>query len=196
MSAAVAYGQPMMQRNVFAGMLVFTWVLAACGSSGTSTRPDEGPPVEFAPTPYTSKQLRDALVVGTRIDLRVEEGRKITEQQMEVIAADAEGCTMATRVLDADGKLLEDQGSNVFKWDELRDHAKFPKDKVVRTEGRITVPVGERDAWLYVITSLDEDGKEVETYMHFAKDLPGPPVRMVVQVEGKVVSSWTMVGRR
>lgn len=192
-------GSRMMKRNVVVRMLALTSMLAAlvgCGSSGSSTRPDEEAPTGFAPTPYTSKEIRDALVVGTRIDLRVEEGREVTERQMEITAADAEGCTIATKVFDDKGKLVEDQGTKVFTWNELRDHAKFPSDKVVRTEGRITVPVGEHDAWLYVVTSLDGDGKEVETYMHFAKDLPGPPVRMVVQVDGKVVSNWTMVGRR
>jgi hypothetical protein len=67
----------------------------------------------------------------------------------------------------------------------------------VRSEGQITVPVGdELETWLYVVSAVDEDGKETQSLYHFAKTWPGPPVLTTITVDGKMTKRITMVGRR
>ena len=51
----------------------------------------------------------------------------------------------------------------------------------------IELPSGTWDCWLYEVTELDDDGQEVITRYHFAKDQPGAPVRYAQLVDGKRV---------
>lgn len=56
--------------------------------------------------------------------------------------------------------------------------------------------VGEIETWLYVHTTHDADGRPMQSYHHYAKTLPGPPVLETVTVDGKMVKRISMVGRR
>lgn len=169
----------------------------ACASSDkvTTSEPEK---VEVSPTPFTAKQIRDALPTGSKISLRIEDAAgKVTTEEWEVTEATAETCTMSMKVFNEDGsKLIEDKGTVTQTWNELRDHAKFPEEQTVRSEGNITVPVGVHDTWLYVVTSKTDDGKEMQSFYQFAKKLPGPPVQMSVMVDGKIIKKMTMVGRK
>lgn len=43
---------------------------------------------------------------------------------------------------------------------------------------------------------IGDDGKETTSRFYFAKTLPGPPVSMTVEVEGKVVARMTLLERK
>jgi len=180
--------------------LLITGLASALGACASTDKAGGSEPakVEVSPTPFTAKQVRDALPTGSKISLRREDANnKVTIEEWEVTAATPKTCTMTVKVFNEDGsQLIDDKGSVTNTWNELRDNAKFPEDQTVRSEGIITVPVGEHETWLYVVTSKTDDGKEMQSYYTFAKDLPGPPVQMSVLVDGKIVSKMTMVGRK
>jgi len=184
--------------SVAVSSLVLTsGALGACASSEQTNTSEPGK-VEVSPTPFTAKQIRDAMPTGSKISLRMEdEAGKVTVEEWEVTEATPETCTIAIKVFNEDGsKLIEDKGTQTSTWNELRDQAKFPEDQTVRSEGNITVPVGVHETWLYVVTTKTDDGKAMQSYYQFAKTLPGPPVQMSIMVDGKIIQKMTMVGRK
>lgn len=181
-------------------------VFAACTISfsatacATSPHPDiiETPPDPTRlPTPYTANQIRAAMPEGTKIWMRMETPKAVTQEEWEVVDADAETVTMSFKVFDEAGKkLLEERPEKTTTWTELRDHASFPIATTMRAEGRIDTPVGSFDSWLYIVDTVGEDGLPLLMHYHFAKELPGPPVLMTKTVDGKTVLTVKMVGRR
>lgn len=169
--------------------------LGACASAGPP-RTGEEPDESTAGYPYTRNQLRDAFKVGTLISLRIEEGRKVHFEDQEVIAADKSGCTIATRVVTEKGEVVEDKGSETHTWQELQAMASHPLEETVISEGTLKSFIGEIETWLYVHTTHDADGRPMQSYHHYAKTLPGPPVLETVTVDGKMVKRISMVGRR
>ena len=100
----------------------------------------------------------------------------------KVISSDATGCTMHQEAHHADsGELIDDLGEVAFIWTELRDHASFPAASATVSPGEVDVPLGHFKVNSYTVRQ--ENGSTV-TY-HFAPDLPGPPVLMVV-IAGEV----------
>ncbi len=185
----------MMTRMLQSLSIVMAFALAACAS--TSQRTTEPGREDIAALPFSADDIRKAMKVGTEITLRDEDGAgKVKLVEWTVTEANADEVTLHTKILSEDFKLVEDQGTSVHKWTEMRDHAAFPVDQTVRSEGMLTVPVGVHETWLYVVSSTNEDGKNVESFYQFAKTLPGPPVQMSIVVDGKVVRKMTMVGRR
>lgn len=172
----------------------------AAGCASSTVVPDVGDDVQdgadFAPKPYGSRQLRAALPTGSAFTIRNEADGEVTLDEFVVVETDREYCTMEHRVTTEDGKLIEELGETEFAWNELRDHAAFPAEITVRSEGHLDVPVGSHDTWLYVVTDQNDEGLPQVTYYHFAKELPGPPILMTVVVDGKLALTRTMVARR
>jgi hypothetical protein len=188
----------LLSQSLLASSVCALALMAACASSAVV--PDEGDDVQndstFAPKPYGSRQLRQALPVGSRITIRNEAKGKVHFEEYEVIEADREYLTMTHQITRETGEVVDDLGESDYSWNELRDQAAFPVDRTVRSEGSIEVPVGSFDTWLYVVTEQDDQGRPEVTYYHFAKELPGPPVVMSVVIDGKTTLNRTMVGRK
>ena len=163
-------------------MTLLLALLLACGPKAappvSPVNPSAALAPETLPTPYTAEQIRDAMPVGTVIRLKMEvSGQPLTEQRWTVTAADAEGCTIHSEVLDAGtGALLVDEGSDASRWDELRDHAAFPAAHTTQAEGEITVPAGTFATRIYHVSAPDAPSR----HFWFSPDLPGPPVQMTV----------------
>lgn len=174
---------------------VLVVALAACASSGPP-RTGEEPDESIAGYPYTRNQLRDAFVVGTRVNLRIEDHGKIHFEDLDVVAADATGCTIATKVVTESGTLVEDRGTRARTWQEIQADESHPLAETVISEGTLKSFIGEIETWLYVHTSEDAEGHEVQTFHHYAKTLPGPPVLETVTVDGELVRRVVMIGRR
>ena len=187
----------MITRMLQSFSIVMAFALAACASTPAKERTVEPGRTDIAALPFSADQIRKAMKVGTEITQREEDGRgKVQLVEWTVTEATADEVTLHTKILSEDFKVVEDKGTAVHKWTELRDHAAFPVDQTVRSEGMLTVPVGVHETWLYVVSSTNEEGKSVESYYQFAKTLPGPPVQMSVIVDGQLVRKVTMVGRR
>jgi hypothetical protein len=171
-------------------------LLGACASARGPTRTGEEPDESIAGYPYSRNQLREAFVVGSRINLRIEDKGKIHYEDLEVVAADGAGCTMTTKVVTQSGQLVEDKGTETRTWHDLQAEASHPIEETVIIDGTIKSFMGEIETWLYLHTSKGDDGRETQTYRHYAKDLPGPPVLETTTVDGKLVRRVTMIGRR
>lgn len=180
-------------------LFAFLLGLGACASTPETRTPDDAPSVPtgpLAPLPYTSGELRDAMPVGTSMRFKMESQGETTFEEWVVTAADTETCTIASKVFDAAGALVEDQGAEAAKWDDLRDHAAFPAAMTERSDSHVDGPAGSFDTWRYVVSGPGPDGKPMTSTFEFAKGLPGPPVSMVVEADGQTVVRMTLVERK
>ncbi len=147
----------------------------------------------LAPRPFTADQIRAAMPVGTDVKFRVEEqGQPPGVLHWRVTAADAETMTMSVELLDNEDHLVSNEGSKTNRWDALVKHASFPADATRRGESTVTVPAGTFACLDYVVRGA---GGMVTTY-RFAKELPGPPVLLVVEKDGLVVRTMTLLSRK
>jgi len=147
----------------------------------------------MAPRPFTVEQLRAAFPVGTKLRFRIEaEGKPAIEERWEVVAADAVGCTIASKVHDAaSGEVVEDEGGAVSTWAELVEHAAFPVALTKIEDGSVTVPAGTFETRRYTVSDLDGTVRVFD----FAPSLPGPPVKLTATRDGAVALSMTLLER-
>jgi hypothetical protein len=173
-------------------------LLVACGPKKPVPEapvPDAAPaaPVEMAPTPYTADQIRDAMPVGTVIEYRIEEaGSPPVIQRWTVTAADATTGTMAEAIVDDAGTVLEEKATETSTWEDLRKHAEFPAARTTRSDSEVEVPAGKFATWLYVV---ENPKLGVTSYFEFAKEMPGPPVKMAVKQGMTTVYAITLLER-
>lgn len=169
--------------------------VGACGShpAEPATPTESATPTEAKPAPvdsdyvapFSAADLREGLPAGTELRLRVETaGEPTVIQHWVFTAADAEGCTIHSRILAEDGTLISDEGEGTSKWVELSQHGQFPAARTTRTASSIDVAAGHFDTWLFVMKPA-EPGGPIKRF-HFAPSLPGPPVLMEV-VNGDTV---------
>lgn len=172
-------------------------------SSGPAATPPAAPVApaataasDVAPKPFTAEQIRAAMPVGHEVRFRVEKaGAPPLVMQWNVIAADAASMTMTTRLFAEDGTLVADEGQETHRWDALVEHAAFPAAATVRSEGPVEVPAGKFAGMTYVVRGEEGGAPTVTTYV-FARELPGPPVSMVVEAGGAVVMRMTLLSRK
>jgi hypothetical protein len=145
-------------------------------------------PATISP-PVTPGAFRAAFPVGTTIRYRIaSEG--VIEEEWRWVATDAEGCTIHTWTTLPDGTVRDD-GERRSAWAELLGHAVFPAERTTVEDATIETPGGTFATRLYTITELDGSVKR----LHFARDLPGPPVSMTVERGGAEVSRMTLLER-
>lgn len=179
-------------------------LLTACGSSEQiPTTPSSSPsasasaaePAFIAP-PFTAEQIRAGLPAGTVIRLRIaKSGEPVTIEEWTFTAADEKGCTIHTIVFADDGTTqVEDQGSATSTWAELESHAHFPAALTTRTDGHLDMQAGTFDTWHFEVRSAEPNGPIKR--MHFAKNLPGPPILMEIVQGDTVLLEMQVVSRR
>lgn len=149
-------------------------------------------PVEMAPPPYTAEQIREATRAGRTLVFAITaEGAPAKRRTTRFVAVDPDGAQIETETADADGKNAVTGPLERATWEDLRKHAEFPRAAVTVTEARVKVKAGEFDCAVYTV----KDDRGVTT-LHFAKELPGPPVLFVTERDGKVVSRSELVEHR
>lgn len=137
---------------------------------------------EFLPTPYTAEQIRDATWVGRRYRFRIEsQGSPVVLSEFMFLSVSEEGCRFRHQNFDEGGTALEYPIEVDAVWSELRDHARFPAEGNSVTKGETTTPAGTYSVRIYEI----REGGVTSRY-HFAVDLPGPPVHMESEVDGRI----------
>jgi hypothetical protein len=151
---------------------------------------------EFAATPFTAEQIRDATKAGRVYRFRQEgEGEPVREHRVEFVAVDPEGCTIRTTNLGPDGQPASPPDESHASWAELQHHAQFPRSATTITRETIEVPAGRFDAILYTLESRVA-GHHVAQRYWFATSLPGAPVRVTHERDGTVVMSMTLLEHR
>lgn len=144
---------------------------------------------ETLPTPYTADEIRVASPAGRRIELRVDApGRPVTVRVLWFLSVDAAGADVESSTLDETGHEVGKREKTRSTWEELRQHAAFPRATTTVSEATVTVGAGTFDCRVYAVSS----GGRVTTFW-FARSLPGPPVKMTVEVDGAIVETRTLV---
>ncbi len=155
---------------------------------------DPVPEAELAPRPYTTEQIRDHFAAGSVIKFRLHSAEGDILRRTEFTAVTDDTCTMSTINQALDGTPLILPQVTTVPWSDLRDHASWPAKEIVRTEGSVTVAIGTFDAWIYTHSPANAPGQTI-TYW-FAKDLPGPPVKVSAIDKGVEVETMELIERK
>jgi hypothetical protein len=147
-----------------------------------------------APTPFTAEEIRNACPQGTAVVLRRESMDQVVTVTHTFAKCDEEGADVELTVTNEEGKELGKQTKR-SSWKEMQEHASFPEPDTKITEETVEVPAGKFECLLYTVVQ-DTAGKRIRKSMHFAKKLPGPPVKMVFEMDGKVQFTMTLVERK
>jgi hypothetical protein len=179
-----------------------------------------------APYPFTVYELRAGCPLGRVIEYRIErEGSPARVERWVFAPLDPDTVSVTTTAFDADGKPDGAPTTESAKWTELHEHARFPQSATQIYNESLTLPAGTFDVMRYVVRKRDkrdesdepgkrskpddgeseqssarstlEDGKgsQVSTYW-FARNLPGPPVKVEIVKDGHPVMTMTMQANR
>lgn len=140
-----------------------------------------------APTPYTAEEIRKACPEGRTDVIRIESKDRVTLMTVIFLKCDEEGAEVERASVKEDGTKLG-SGKKTSTWKELQAHASFPEAQTKITDETIEVPAGKFECWLYTVNRPAGICR-----MYFAKKLRGPPVKMVMEIDGKVDSTMTLV---
>ncbi|MEM9488627.1 MAG: hypothetical protein AAGC55_05755 [Myxococcota bacterium] len=166
---------------------------AATADATTQTTPDGD---ELAPRPFNAEQIRAATPAGRSYRFRVEnQDGSVRLLQMTFMRVDERGATLQQAMYDADGKPAGQAQTSEVTWPELVGHANYPREATVISDARIETPAGAFDCMLYTVTE-QVDGRTQVTRAYFARELPGAPVVMRIEVAGQPMISMTLVEHR
>jgi hypothetical protein len=148
---------------------------------------------EIVDPPYPADQIRDATQVGRRYVFRFEAAGQPTQvHTIEFVEVSERGCTMRRTVADAQGRSQGEPIESHATWLELEGHAHYPAADTTVEEAELEVPAGVFSCLLYVVEET-QGGIESESRYYFARDLPGPPVKVVVSSADEVVFTMTLI---
>ena len=149
---------------------------------------------EHAPTPFSAEEIRKGCPNGRMDTFRIEiPGKDAVLNHQRFHDGEKEAANVESYRTTPEGKLLGKKTSRRLPWKVLQSHASHPKDKTKITEGKIETPAGKFDCWIYVVSTRARGGKTRVATLHFAKTLPGPPVRMIQEIEGKRTFTMTLI---
>ena len=191
----------------------------ACGGSGVADRPVDPEPVittaggpvpvttaeieredpaldddgiELAAPPYTAEQIRDATRMGRTYTFLMQElDKPDTYMRLAFIEVSDDGATIERTILGADGKAEQGTMRVESTWDELVAHASYPAASTDITEETVDTPAGSFECFVYSVTVDSADGK-LWTHVYFAKSMPGAPVLLIVEIDGRWSSTMTL----
>jgi hypothetical protein len=154
---------------------------AACAAAALAQEPAAPP---FLPTPYSAEQIREVWQPGFQVETKTTDAGGESLRRLTVVAASAEGCTIRSEALSAQGSTTGEPRELRSSWEELRDHARFAASKATRERAECRSPLGALPGWRYATTNANGDALA----MCFADATPGPPVEYEVHREGKRIS--------
>ena len=151
---------------------------------------------DLAPVPFPPGELADNLAVGSTIKYRMAPaGQPPFYVTTEFVTVDDAGTTMRDVHTELDGTPRGEPRTTEATWRELESHAHFPRESTTIADDVVDVPAGRFEAYRYEITAA-VDGAQTTTRLWFGKELPGPPVKMVREVDGQVVLEMALVETR
>ncbi len=168
---------------------VLTALLTIGGADLRATEEEHWPP------PFTAEQIRDEWTQGFWLDTRVTTDAGIKISRTEVLTWSETSAELREAPLQQADTGLQAVGepgpTQTAQWEQLRDHALFPRAVTERRrEARSTV-LGELDGWVFRVTG--ENGAISEFF--FADRYPGPPVSFSRWLDGKQIFNAEQVGR-
>jgi hypothetical protein len=147
---------------------------------------------DHLPTPFTAEQIRESCK-GRKIKLLSETpGKPNSYQVFEFRQGDAEKADFDVSLLDAQGKQMGQKQPVQPPWKALQGHASYPKATTTLTREKKTTSAGAFDCWLYTTTETKE-GKTHVSRFWFARSMPGPPILLTTEIDGKIAFKMTMV---
>lgn len=153
---------------------------------------------DHARTPYSAPEIRAACPEGRVSTYRIESGKTSDDATLQTFRfgkGDEAKTQLTVSMSKRDGTAIGPARSNPMNWRSLQSHASFPEKQTKITEGRAKTPTGEFDCWVYKVTQEAAGVETVRTF-HFAKRLPGPPVKMTQTIAGKLAMTMTLVRHR
>lgn len=190
--------------GVLSVLAAFSWLGCVGSSTPTDTVPTStaaptastaavDPDAANAPFPYTAAQIREASKPGRVITFLVEKpGKPAFKQRFRFAAADAEAATIAAEVVDDSGKVIGEPDVKISTWEQLRRHATYPKATTSITEVDAETLAGPYKCKRYTATETTPEGLK-KTVACFANDLPGPPIELTIELDGKLVMTMALV---
>lgn len=131
-----------------------------------------------APPPFTAEQIRQATHPGrTYIYEVTTPGQPVRRRRMLFTKVSGSKVTVQTGLIDEAGQPIGEHEPVVSTWDDLVAHATYPAEKTVVDDDAITTPTGSFKCQRYTVT-----GEAEVTRAWFARELPGAPVMLVVEV--------------
>ena len=146
------------------------------------TTEEPAPPVSL-PAPFSVAEIRDAFRPGQHLIFGLSAaGQEDQVADWRVTGWTEDEVTIAFTTLAADGvTVVEPTEERTTRGDALRDHAVFQDPGASRARGVLVHPLGTLDIWLYTVPGPDPG--MLRRYW-FAEDLPGPPTRFTITLEG------------
>ncbi len=148
---------------------------------------------DLAPVPFAPGTLARTFHPGATITYRIEApGKPPVVLTTEFLAADESGVTMRDTTTDVEGTPQGEPETATATWKELESHAHFPRNATTIRESVVEVPAGRFETFQYRITSTT-NGATSSATLWFAKNLPGPPVKVVREVDGAVAMTMVLL---
>ena len=184
--------QGMTLRRIFGLLMGLAVAVASAQALPPEThrlRPDH------LPTPFSAAQIRAANPPGRVVTFVITTpGEPEVRNVTAWLDGDEAVARFRTSDLSAAGVLLGPPTEGEAAWEELQAHASFPAAATTVEEASVEVPAGRYACWLYTVTSGGDEAKTV-TRFWFARDLPGPPVRLERRVGETVVMTMVLAAR-
>jgi hypothetical protein len=152
----------------------------------------QGEAAEMLEAPFTAEQIHDEWIEGFTVIIVRSSAGETRRERWTVVAADGDGADIEYAAVDDDGAVLGEPVTARSTWNELRDHALFPKIAATREWTTRDTAFGRLEGWLYRVTE-EEPGTITELF--FAASLPGAPVQMTTYEDGGAVSNLEQVER-
>ena len=144
---------------------------------------------DLLPTPFTAEEIREGCPAGRLTRVRVEPADGPPYERVNrFVDCDEEGATIERSSFGADGEPTGAPQLARTTWAGFQSHAAFPRARTTVADDVIETPLGRLDCLRYTVL----DGSDTDTFW-FATSLPGMPVRMVSETEGRLVESSTMI---
>ncbi len=148
---------------------------------------------EMAEPPFSADEIRDATRPGRRYTFRQESQGNVTYNLMEFLNVGEDSLLMMTTQLNGEREPIGEPATKPATWAELESHAHFPRAHTTIEDAEIEVPAGTFACSLYTVA---EPGAVMAQRYWFAKDLPGAPVKVEVEVEEKIVFTMLLEEHR
>ncbi|MCA9540463.1 MAG: hypothetical protein KC620_16300 [Myxococcales bacterium] len=177
------------RRLAACGLCLFM-ALPACG--GKAVVSDEEPPVGttgLAPVPFPAQQIREATSNGRTYRFRLDaHGQSATVRTMRFEEVDDDGATVVSSTADTQGNPIGEPKSQHATWADLESHAHYPANATHIKPASIKTDAGRFDCKLYTVRDAEGISRA-----WFANDLPGAPVRLEIERDGKIVLRMELI---
>lgn len=168
-------------------------LVALATALGCATSTPAGPD-GIAPPPFNAEQIRDATRRGRTYIFRLTQGDEIFYRRIRFVEVSDSGCTTEGQMLTRERATMGPATTTRATWAELVIHARYPADATTIERGvTVVVPAGTFESTLYHVRTSDEEGRPTRTRAWFAEALPGAPVKLMIEVDGTILTTMQLV---